>query len=65
MQKTHSNSDFINSMFYFINAIIFKMLSENQRKYEEKKTTTKKENKEKKKQQLMQSIKIKENIEGT
>lgn len=30
-----------------------------------KKTTTKKENKEKKKQQLMQSIKIKENIEGT
>lgn len=64
MQKTHSNSDFINSMIYFVNAIIFKMLSENQRKYE-KKTTTKKENKEKKKQQLMQSIKIKENIEGT
>lgn len=30
-----------------------------------KKTTKKKENKEKKKQQLMQSIKIKENIEGT
>lgn len=30
-----------------------------------KKTTTTKENKEKKKQQLMQSIKIKENIEGT
>lgn len=29
------------------------------------KTKTKKENKEKKKQQLMQSIKIKENIEGT
>lgn len=29
------------------------------------KKTTKKENKEKKKQQLMQSIKIKENIEGT
>lgn len=64
MQKTHSNSDFINSMICFVNAIIFKMLSENQRKYE-KKTTTKKENKEKKKQQLMQSIKIKENIEGT
>lgn len=64
MQKTHSNSDFINSMIYFVNAIIVKMLSENQRKYE-KKTTTKKENKEKKKQQLMQSIKIKENIEGT
>lgn len=63
MQKTHSNSDFINSMIYFVNAIIFKMLSENQRKYEKK--TTKKENKEKKKQQLMQSIKIKENIEGT
>lgn len=62
MQKTHSNSDFINSMIYFVNAIIFKMLSENQRKYEKK---TKKENKEKKKQQLMQSIKIKENIEGT
>lgn len=65
MQKTHSNSDFINSMIYFVNAIIFKMLSENQRKYEEKKTTTKKENKEKKKQQLMQSIKIKENSKGT
>lgn len=64
MQKTHSNSDFINSMIYFVNAIIFKMLSENQRKYG-KKTTKKKENKEKKKQQLMQSIKIKENIEGT
>lgn len=64
MQKTHSNGDFINSMICFVNAIIFKMLSENQRKYE-KKTTTKKENKEKKKQQLMQSIKIKENIEGT
>lgn len=63
MQKTHSNSDFINSMIYFVNAIIFKMLSENQRKYEKK--TNKKENKEKKKQQLMQSIKIKENIEGT
>lgn len=30
-----------------------------------KKNKTKKENKEKKKQQLMQSIKIKENIEGT
>lgn len=41
------------------------MLSENQRKYEKTKTKTKKENKEKKKQQLMQSIKIKENIEGT
>lgn len=64
MQKTHSNSDFINSMIYFVNAIIFKMLSENQRKYE-KKQQQKKENKEKKKQQLMQSIKIKENIEGT
>lgn len=64
MQKTHSNSDFINSMIYFVNAIIFKMLSENQRKYEKKKPK-KKENKEKKKQQLMQSIKIKENIEGT
>lgn len=63
MQKTHSNIDFINSMIYFVNAIIFKMLSENQRKYEKKKK--KKENKEKKKQQLMQSIKIKENIEGT
>lgn len=65
VQKTHSNSDFINSMIYFVNAIIFKMLSENQRKYEKKTTTKKKENKEKKKQQLMQSIKIKENIEGT
>lgn len=64
VQKTHSNSDFINSMIYFVNAIIFKMLSENQRKYE-KKQQQKKENKEKKKQQLMQSIKIKENIEGT
>lgn len=64
MQKTHSNSDFINSMIYFVNAIIFKMLSENQRKYE-KKQQQKKEKKEKKKQQLMQSIKIKENIEGT
>lgn len=41
------------------------MLSENQRKYGKKTTTKKKENKEKKKQQLMQSIKIKENIEGT
>lgn len=30
-----------------------------------KKQQQKKENKEKKKQQLMQSIKIKENIEGT
>lgn len=40
------------------------MLSENQRKYE-KKTKKQKEIKEKKKQQLMQSIKIKENIEGT
>lgn len=65
MQKTHSNSDFINSMICFVNAIIFKMLSENQRKYEKKTTTKKEENKEKKKQQLMQSIKIKENIEGT
>lgn len=66
MQKTHSNSDFINSMFYFVNAIIFKMLSENQRKYGKKtQLQQKKENKEKKKQQLMQSIKIKENIEGT
>lgn len=64
MQKTHSNSDFINSMIFFVNAIIFKMLSENQRKYE-KKQQQKKEKKEKKKQQLMQSIKIKENIEGT
>lgn len=64
MQKTHSNSDFINSMIYFVNAIIFKMLLENQRKYG-KKNNQKKENKEKKKQQLMQSIKIKENIEGT
>lgn len=36
VQKTHSNSDFINSMIYFVNAIIFKMLSENQRKYEKK-----------------------------
>lgn len=41
-RKHTSNSDFINSMFYFVNAIIFKMLSENQRKYE-KKTTAKKE----------------------
>lgn len=64
MQKTHSNSDFINSMIYFVNAIIFKMLSENQRKYE-KKQQQKKEKKEKKKQQLMQSIKIKENSKGT
>lgn len=65
MQKTHSNSDFINSMFYFVNAIIFKMLSENQRKYEKKNNQKKKEKKEKKKQQLMQSIKTEENIEGT
>lgn len=43
------------------------MLSENQRKYE-KKTKTKNQKSKKtkqKKQQLMQSIKIKENIEGT
>lgn len=32
---------------------------------EKKQQQKKKENKEKKKQQLMQSIKIKENIEGT
>lgn len=53
-------------MFYFVNAIIFKMLSENKRKYEKKQQQQqKRKKKKKKKQQLMQSIKIKENIEGT
>lgn len=44
------------------------MLSENQRKYEkknQKKPPKIKKTKTKKNQQLMQSIKIKENIEGT
>lgn len=40
----------------------YRKTKENMKK---KTTTKKKENKEKKKQQLMQSIKIKENIEGT
>lgn len=48
VQKTHSNSDFINSMIYFVNAIIFKMLSENQRKYEKKKQKQKKKIKKRK-----------------
>lgn len=40
----------------------YRKTKENMKK---KTTKKKKENKEKKKQQLMQSIKIKENIEGT
>lgn len=48
VQKTHSNSDFINSMIYFVNAIIFKMLSENQRKYEKKTKQKKKKIKKRK-----------------
>lgn len=39
----------------------YRKTKENMKKKQQKK----KENKEKKKQQLMQSIKIKENIEGT
>lgn len=40
----------------------YRKTKENMKKKQQQK---KKENKEKKKQQLMQSIKIKENIEGT